>query len=182
MATIIELDGIAPTIGADVFLAETAVLAGDVRVGDRANIWFGAVLRGDTSYIEVGRESSIQDNSVVHCADDLPTVIGERVVVGHGALLEGCVLEDEALIGMGAIVLQHARVGAGAMLAAGAVLPERGEVGAGVLAAGVPAREKKQLSGSALTWTSTAADEYQQFRKLYMTASRIRAAGEERVA
>jgi carbonic anhydrase/acetyltransferase-like protein (isoleucine patch superfamily) len=109
-------------------------------------------------------------------------VIGERVVVGHGALLEGCVLEDEALIGMGAIFLQGARVGAGAMLAAGAVLPERGEVAPGVLAAGVPAREKKQLSGSALVWTRTAAQEYQHFSRRYMTASRIIATGEERVA
>ena len=182
MATIIELDGIAPTIGEDVFLAETAVLAGDVRVGDRANIWFGAVLRGDTSYIEIGRESSIQDNTVIHCADDLPTIVGDRVIVGHGALLEGCVLEDQAVVGMGAVVLQRARVGAGAMLAAGTVVPERMEVAPGVLAAGVPAREKKQLSGSALEWTRTAADEYQHFSKRYMTASRILAPREERVA
>jgi carbonic anhydrase/acetyltransferase-like protein (isoleucine patch superfamily) len=182
MATLIELDGIAPTIGEGVFLAPTAVLAGDVRVGDRANIWFGAVLRGDTSHIEIGAECSIQDNAVIHCADDLPTIIGDRVVVGHGALLEGCVLEDEALVGMGAIVLQRARVGAGAMLAAGAVLPERTEVAPGMLAAGVPAREKKQLSGSALEWTRTAAHEYQQFSKRYMTASRVHATGEARVA
>jgi carbonic anhydrase/acetyltransferase-like protein (isoleucine patch superfamily) len=182
MATIIELDGIAPTIGEDVFLAETAVLAGDVRVGDRANIWFGAVLRGDTSYIEVGAETSIQDTSVIHCADELPTIIGERVIVGHGALLEGCVLEDEAVVGMGAIVLQRARVGSGAMLAAGTVVPERMEIAPGVLAAGVPAQEKKRLSGSALRWTRTAADEYQQFSKRYMTASRILASGEQRVA
>jgi carbonic anhydrase/acetyltransferase-like protein (isoleucine patch superfamily) len=182
MATIIELDGIAPTIGEDVFLAETAVLAGDVRVADRANIWFGAVLRGDTSYIEVGPETSIQDNSVIHCAEELPTIIGERVIVGHGSLLEGCVLEDEAVVGMGAIVLQRARVGTGAMLAAGTVVPERMEIAPGVLAAGVPAREKKRLSGSALRWTRTAADEYQQFSKRYMTASRVLASGEQRVA
>lgn len=182
MATIIELDGISPTIGEGVFLAPTAVLAGDVRVGDRANIWFGTVLRGDTSYIEIGSESSIQDNAVIHCADELPTIIGERVTVGHGALLEGCVIEDQALVGMGAIVLQHARLGAGAMLAAGAVLPERSEVRPGVLAAGVPASEKKRLSGSALSWTQTAADEYQEFSKRYMTASRVLAGGEERVA
>ena len=130
MATIVELDGIAPSIGEGVFLAPTAVLAGDVRVGDRANIWFGAVLRGDTSYIEIGAESS----------------------------------------------------SAGAMLAAGAVLPERVEVASGVLAAGVPAREKKRLSGSAQRWTRTAADEYQQFSKRYMTATRVREAGESRVA
>lgn len=182
MPTIIELDGIAPTIGQDVFLAPTAVLVGDVRVGDRANIWFGAVLRGDSSHIEIGAETSIQDNSVIHCADDLPTVIGERVIVGHGALLEGCVVEDRALIGMGAIVLQRARIGAGAMLAAGSVVPERMEVAPGVLVAGVPAEEKKQLSGSALNWTQTAADEYQHFSKRYMTASRVRAIGEARVA
>jgi|SRR5579884_1794833 len=182
MATIIELDGIAPTIGEDVFLAPTAVLAGDVRVGDRANIWFGAVLRGDTSYIEIGAESSIQDNAVIHCAEELPTMIGARVIVGHGALLEGCAIEDEAVVGMGAIVLQRARIGAGAMLAAGAVVPERMEVAPGVLAAGVPAAEKKRLSGSALEWTRTAADEYQHFSKRYMTASRILAAGGERVA
>jgi carbonic anhydrase/acetyltransferase-like protein (isoleucine patch superfamily) len=182
MATIVELDGVAPTIGADVFLAPTAVLAGDVRVGDRANIWFGAVLRGDTSYIQIGPESSIQDNTVIHCAEELPTVIGDRVIVGHGALLEGCVVEDEAVVGMGAILLQRSRLGAGAMLAAGAVMPERMEVAPGVLAAGVPASEKKRLSGSALHWTRTAADEYQHFSKRYMTASRFLAAGGERVA
>lgn len=181
MATIVELDGVAPTIGHDVFLAPTAVLAGDVRVGDRANVWFGAVLRGDTSYIEIGAETSIQDNTVIHCAEELPTIIGERVIVGHGALLEGCVVGDQAVVGMGAILLQRTRLGAGAMLAAGAVMPERMEIAAGMLAAGVPAREKKPLSGSALQWTRTAAEEYQQFSKLYMHASRLRAVGEARV-
>jgi carbonic anhydrase/acetyltransferase-like protein (isoleucine patch superfamily) len=167
MATLIELDGISPTIGEDVFLAPSAVLVGDVRVGDRANIWFGAVLRGDSSTIEIGEESSIQDNVVIHCAKELPTVVGARVTVGHGALLEGCVIEDEALVGMGAIVLQRARVESGAMLAAGAVVPERAVVRAGALSAGMPAREKKELSGSALAWTRTAAQEYQQYRIRY---------------
>jgi carbonic anhydrase/acetyltransferase-like protein (isoleucine patch superfamily) len=122
VATIVELDGVAPTIGEDVFLAPTAVLVGDVRVGDRANIWFGTVLRGDVSHIEIGSGCSIQDTAVIHCATELPTIIGADVVVGHGAMLEGCTIEDGALIGMGAIVLQHATVGAGAMLAAGAVV------------------------------------------------------------
>jgi len=173
MATIIELDGIVPTIGEGVFLAPTAVLVGDVRVGDRANIWFGAVLRGDSSHIAIGAECSIQDNAVIHCAHDLPTVIGDRVVIGHSALLEGCVIEDEALIGMGAVVLQRAHVGSGAMVAAGAVVSERAEVAPEVLVAGVPAVEKKQLSGSALRWTRTASEEYQQFSRRYMTAGRL---------
>src|SRR5690348_6820658 len=128
MATIIELDGKAPSIGADVWLAPTAVLIGDVRVADRANIWFGAVLRGDFSYIEIGEGSSIQDNSVIHCADDLPTLVGRDVIVGHGSILEGCVVEDGSLVGMGSILCQRSRLGAGAMLAAGSVLSERGEV------------------------------------------------------
>jgi carbonic anhydrase/acetyltransferase-like protein (isoleucine patch superfamily) len=173
VATIVELDGVAPTIGEDVFLAPTAVLVGDVRVGDRTNIWFGTVLRGDVSHIEIGAGCSIQDTAVIHCASDLPTVIGNDVVVGHAALLEGCTIEDGALVGMGAIVLQHARVGAGAMVAAGAVVPERGEIAPGVLAAGVPARVKKKLSGAALAWTRRAARHYQELRGHYLRTSRV---------
>src|ERR1700761_9416829 len=106
MATIVTLDGVAPRIGADVYLAPTAKLIGDVQIGARANIWFGAVLRGDAARIEIGAETSVQDNVVIHCAAGLPTIVGDRVIVGHGALLEGCVIEDRSLIGMGAIVLQ----------------------------------------------------------------------------
>lgn len=170
--TVIALDGVVPTIGEDVFVAPTAVLVGDVRVGDRANIWFGTVLRGDVSHIEIGAGSSIQDTAVIHCAEDLPTRIGADVVVGHGALLEGCTIEDGALIGMGAIVLQHAHVGAGAMVAAGAVVPEQAQIPPGVLAAGVPARVKKELSGSALAWTGRAADHYQELREQYLRGAR----------
>jgi carbonic anhydrase/acetyltransferase-like protein (isoleucine patch superfamily) len=182
MPTIIEVGGVAPTIGEDVFLAPTAVLIGDVRVADRANIWFGAVLRADIAYIEIGEESSIQDNAVIHCDEGLPTVVGRSVIVGHGAMLEGCVLEDGCVVGMGAIVLQRARVGAGAMLAAGAVVPERAEIRSGVLAVGVPAREKKELSGSALAWTQGAADEYQALRRLHLTTSRAALPEDERAA
>ena len=141
MAMLIAVDGIAPTIGRDVYLAPNAVLTGDVRIGDRASVWFGAVLRGDLSHIVIGAETSIQDGAVVHCDRDNPTVVGARVTVGHNALLEGCVIEDGALIGMGAIVLHDAHVGAGAVVADGAVVPDRGAVGARMLAAGIPARE-----------------------------------------
>ena len=171
MATIVELGGVRPTIGADVWLAPTAVLIGDVRIGDRANVWFGAVLRGDSSHITVGAGTSVQDNAVIHCAHELPTEIGEDVVIGHAAMLEGCVIEDGALIGMGAIVLQRARVGARSVLAAGAVLGEGKEVAAGMLAAGVPAVEKKPLSGSAQAWTETATAEYQRYRERYLTTA-----------
>lgn len=171
MAVIVELGGVRPTIGEEVWLAPTAVLVGDVHVGDRASIWFGAVLRGDSSRITIGAGTSVQDNAVIHCAENLPTVVGEDVIVGHAAMLEGCVIEDGAVVGMGAIVLQHARLGAGSMLAAGAVLSERREIGPGMLAAGVPAVEKKPLSGSARGWSETAAAEYQKYRHRYLTTS-----------
>jgi carbonic anhydrase/acetyltransferase-like protein (isoleucine patch superfamily) len=167
-ALLIELDGVSPTIGEDVWLAPNAVLVGDVRVGDRASIWFGAVLRGDSATIHVGARASVQDNAVIHCAKGLDTVVGEDVIVGHGAMLEGCVIEDGALVGMGAIVLQRARLGARSMLAAGAVLGEGREIGPGVLAAGVPAVEKKPLSGSAQGWIETASAEYQHYRRRYL--------------
>ena len=171
MATIVTLDGVTPQIGADVYLAPTATLIGDVHVGDRATVWFGAVLRGDAARIEIGAETSVQDNVVIHCAAQLPTIVGDRVTVGHGALLEGCVIEDGSLIGMGAVVLQHARVGTGSLIAAGAVVSERTEIPPGVLAAGVPARVKKELSGSSQRWLDTAVDEYQRKRRLYSARS-----------
>src|SRR3954453_17836253 len=113
---LIELGGVRPTIGGDVWIAPTAVLAGDVRVGDKASIWFGAVLRGDSSHITIGAGASGQDNAGIHCADDLPTGVGDDVNGGHAAMLEGCEVGDGAVVGMGAIVLQRAHLGAGAML------------------------------------------------------------------
>jgi carbonic anhydrase/acetyltransferase-like protein (isoleucine patch superfamily) len=174
MATLVELDGVAPTIGRDVWLAPTAVIIGDVHIGDRTTVWWGAVLRGDLARIEIGAETSIQDMALVHADSHRPTIIGSRVTIGHHAMLEGCVIEDGALVGMGAIVLHDARVGAGAVVAAGTVVPDRGEVAPGVLAAGVPAKEKKRLEGATQTYPQRAADEYQQLRERYLTASTVR--------
>ncbi len=171
MATLVTLDGVAPKIGVDVYLAPTATLIGDVHIGDRATVWFGAVLRGDAARIEIGAETSVQDNVVVHCAAQLPTIVGDRVTVGHSALLEGCVIEDGSLIGMGAVVLQQARVGARSLIAAGAVVSERTEIPPGVLAAGVPARVKKQLPDTSVRLLDGAVEEYQAKRRLYLTRS-----------
>jgi carbonic anhydrase/acetyltransferase-like protein (isoleucine patch superfamily) len=168
MATVIALDGMAPQVADDAYLAPTAVLIGNVVVEPAASVWFGAVLRGDNSEIRVGAGSCVQDNCVLHCAKDLPTVIGSNVTVGHMALLEGCVIEDGALIGMGAIVLQRGRVGTRSLIAAGAVVGEGMEIPAGVLAAGIPATVKKALAGSSQRWVETAALEYQSQRLRYM--------------
>jgi carbonic anhydrase/acetyltransferase-like protein (isoleucine patch superfamily) len=171
MATLIELDGVAPRIADDAFVAETAVLIGDVVVENAASVWFGAVLRGDNSQIRVGAGSCVQDNCVIHCAKGLPTLIGENVTVGHMAMLEGCVIGDGALIGMGAIVLQRAQVGVRSLIAAGAVVGEGMEIPPGVLAAGIPAVVKKELAGSSQRWVETAALEYQSQRLRYMKPS-----------
>ena len=168
MATVIELEGKAPQVADDAFVAPTAVLIGDVTVHAGASIWFGAVLRGDNSAIVIGPGSNVQDNCVIHCAVDLPTIVGEYVTIGHMAMLEGCEIGDGALVGMGAIVLQRAKVGSGALVAAGAVVGEGMEIPAGVLAAGIPARVKKELAGSSQRWVETAALEYQSKRLRYL--------------
>ena len=159
-----------PKVHPGAYIAPTAVLIGDVEVHAGASVWFGAVLRGDESKITVGEGANVQDNAVIHCAEDLPTVIEENATVGHAAQLEGCVVERGALVGMGATMLQRSRLGAAAMLAAGAVLTEGSEVPAGHLAAGVPARVKKPLKGSSDEWVASSAHHYQQRSIRYRAA------------
>lgn len=144
----------------DAYIAPTAVLVGDVEVAAGASVWFGAVLRGDESTISVGEGANVQDNVVVHCAENLPTRIERDATIGHSAQLEGCVVEEGALVGMGATMLQRSRLGKGAMLAAGAVLQEGESIPPGHLAAGVPAKIKKPLDGSSASWVETAAGHY----------------------
>jgi carbonic anhydrase/acetyltransferase-like protein (isoleucine patch superfamily) len=155
-----ELGGKRPRVHPDAYIAPTAVLIGDVEIAAGASVWFGAVLRGDEAVIKVGEGANIQDNAVVHCAEDLPTVIERNASVGHAAQLEGCVVEEGALVGMGAIMLQRSRLGAGSMLAAGAVLQEGAQIPAGHMAAGVPAIVKKALDGSSNNWVGITAQHY----------------------
>ncbi|MBJ7601663.1 MAG: gamma carbonic anhydrase family protein [Candidatus Dormibacteraeota bacterium] len=157
-----ELGGKRPEVHPEAYVAPTAVLIGDVHVAARATVWFGAVLRGDESTITVGEGTNIQDNAVVHCSKGLPTVIGARVTLGHNACVEGCVIEDGALVGTGAIMLQRTRLGARALLAAGSLLAEDETVPADHLAAGVPAKVKKPLSGSSAHWPQHAAEHYEE--------------------
>jgi carbonic anhydrase/acetyltransferase-like protein (isoleucine patch superfamily) len=155
-----ELGGKRPSVHPDAYIAPTAVLIGDVDIGAGASVWFGAVLRGDEAQIKVGAGANIQDNAVIHCAQNLPTVIEENASVGHSAQLEGCVVEQGAVVGMGATMLQRSRLGRGSLLAAGAVLAEGSEVPAGHMAAGVPATVKKPLAGSSGNWVGITAQHY----------------------
>jgi carbonic anhydrase/acetyltransferase-like protein (isoleucine patch superfamily) len=156
-----ELGGKRPHVHHDAYIAPTAVLIGDVVVEAGASVWFGAVLRGDEAQILIGAGANVQDNAVLHCAENLPTILESNASVGHSAQLEGCVVEQGAVVGMGATMLQRSRLGAGSMLAAGAVLQEGMAVPPGHMAAGVPATVKKALDGSSNNWVGTTAKHYQ---------------------
>lgn len=170
MALLLPFRARYPKVASDAFLAPTAVLIGDVTVGPEASVWFGAVLRGDhiDHGITVGARTSIQDNCVIHVGDWQPTVIGADVTVGHGAKFESCTIEDGAVIGMNAVILKEALVGAGSIVAANSVVLEGSRIPPGSLVAGVPGRVKKSLSGSAEAWSRRSSDHYVTLSKDYL--------------
>jgi len=145
-----------PSIHPDAFVHPDAVVIGDVRVGAHSSVWPSAVLRGDYGTIIVGERTSIQDGAIIHAVAQFPTVIGDDCVVGHLAHLEGCVIEDRALVGSGSIVLHQATVHSGATVGAGAVVRNRMDVPANALAVGVPATIKLNASNEELILASAA--------------------------
>ncbi|MEV7602031.1 gamma carbonic anhydrase family protein [Kitasatospora sp. NPDC089797] len=143
---IAAVGGKAPVVDPSAFLAPGAVVIGDVTVGAGASIWYGAVLRGDAESISVGAGSNIQDNCTLHADPGFPLVVGERISVGHNAVLHGCTVEDDVLVGMSATILNGARIGAGSLVAAGAVVTQGTDVPPGSLVAGVPAKVRRELT------------------------------------
>ena len=129
-----------PRVDPTAFIAPTAVVLGDVTLGPRASVWYTSVLRGDMAPITIGADSNIQDGSVVHVDEGVPCRIGERVGVGHRVILHGCTVEDDSMIGMGSVLLNHVTIGRGSVVAAGAVIPEGMQVPPGSLVMGVPGR------------------------------------------
>ena len=139
--------GVSPKVAASAYIDPSAQVIGDVAVGERSSIWPNVTARGDVNSIRIGDESNIQDNSVLHCDAGLfPLNIGNRVTVGHMAMLHGCTIEDDCLIGIAAVVLNGAKIGAGSVIAAGAVVPEGAEVPPGSMVMGVPAKVKRELT------------------------------------
>ena len=139
--------GKTPRLGEGAFVAASASVIGDVIIGDRSSIWYGAVLRGDVESIRIGSETSIQDNTVIHVdSSGFSTVVGNRVTVGHSVVLHGCRIADNALIGIGSIILNGAEVGEGAMVGAGSLVTPGTKIPAGMLALGSPARVKRPLT------------------------------------
>ncbi|MEV0280084.1 gamma carbonic anhydrase family protein [Streptomyces sp. NPDC050610] len=145
-ALIAGVGGAEPRIDPQAFTAPTSVVVGDVTMAAGAGIWYHTVLRADCGPIVLGADSNIQDNCTVHVDPGFPVTVGERVSVGHNAVLHGCTVEDEVLIGMGATVLNGAHIGAGSLIAAQALVPQGMRVPPGSLVAGVPAKVKRQLT------------------------------------
>lgn len=158
---IYELDGIRPQIDPTAWVAPGAVLVGKVIIGPRANIWFGAVLRGDNEPIVVGAGSNVQENSVLHTDMGYPLTIGANCTIGHKAMLHGCTVEDGSLIGMGATLLNGVRIGAGSLIGASALVTEGKEIPPGSLVMGAPAKVVRSLDEAARARLVKSAEGYQ---------------------
>lgn len=151
-------------MGKDCWLAENAVVVGEVEMGDKCTVWFSAVVRGDVHFIKIGDNTNIQDNATIHATyEKAPTTIGSNVTIGHNAIVHGCTLEDNVLIGMGAIVMDHAVVKSGAIIAAGAVVLENTVVEANCIYAGVPAKKVKQVDGNNVAMMERIAGNYVKY-------------------
>lgn len=158
---IYELDGVRPQIDPTAWVAPSAVLIGNVIVGPRANIWFGAVLRGDNEPIVVGEGSNVQENAVLHTDMGYPLTIGANCTIGHKAMLHGCAIQDGSLIGMGATLLNGSKIGAGSLVGACALVTEGKEIPPGSLVMGAPAKVVRALDEAAKLRLLQSAAGYQ---------------------
>jgi carbonic anhydrase/acetyltransferase-like protein (isoleucine patch superfamily) len=147
MPLILPVKGIAPKFGNNCFIAENATVVGDVQMGDDCSIWFNTVVRGDVHYIRMGNKVNVQDGAVIHCTyQKAPTNIGNNVSIGHRAIVHGCTVHDNVLIGMGAIVMDGCVIESNSLIAAGAIVLEGTRVESGSVYAGIPAKKVKELS------------------------------------
>ncbi|MCH2535336.1 MAG: gamma carbonic anhydrase family protein [Bdellovibrionales bacterium] len=161
-------NGLKPTVGEDVFVATSADIIGDVRIGDRCSIWYQAVIRGDVMPITIGDETNIQDGSVLHGTYNKAELkIGKRVTVGHKVVLHGCEIGDKCLIGMGAIIMDNAKIPAKCIVGAGALVTENSEFEEGQLILGSPARAKRPLTEKELAFLDISADNYLKYKQWY---------------
>lgn len=166
---LVEYKGKRPTISPKAFVAPTAVLIGDVRVGDDSSIWWGAVLRADMGGfpILVGARTSIQDNCVIHSGEQT-TIVGDECTIGHGAIMEGCDIKRGVIIGMNCTILEDTEIGEGSLIAAGSVVVPHTKIPPHVLAAGSPAQVKKEIAGEARKWIDMAPSAYVGLTQSYL--------------
>ena len=158
--SIYELDGKAPQLAEGTWVADSAQIIGNVKLGENASVWFGAVLRGDTEPITIGRNSNVQDLSVLHTDVDCPLTIGDNVTIGHQVMLHGCTIGDNTLIGIQAVVLNRAKIGRNSIVGAGAVVTEGKEFPDNSLIVGAPAKAIRLLDDAATAKLLQSAQHY----------------------
>ena len=158
-----------PQLGHNVYVSENAMVIGEVTLGDKVNIWFGAVIRGDMHYIKIGNRTNIQDNSVVHVTTGVsPTIIGANVTVGHGAIIHGCTIGDDCLIGMGAILMDDAVIGAGSLIGAGALIPPNMIIPKNSLVVGSPGKVVREVKSVEREMILERPQEYIDLAAIYL--------------
>jgi carbonic anhydrase/acetyltransferase-like protein (isoleucine patch superfamily) len=169
MSLIISVKGISPIFGNNCFIAPNATIAGDVLMGNDCSVWFNAVLRGDVNSINIGNKVNVQDGAIIHCTYlKAKTVIGNNVSIGHNAIVHGCVIDDNVLVGMGAIVMDNAHIGSNSIIAAGAVVLENTIIEAGTIYAGIPAKKVKNISEEMVSGEiNRIADNYVMYATWY---------------
>jgi carbonic anhydrase/acetyltransferase-like protein (isoleucine patch superfamily) len=164
--------GYTPVIPSSCYVDPSAQVIGDVVLGEQASVWMNAVVRGDVNSIRIGARSNVQDCAVLHGMRYVyPVIVGEMVTIGHNATVHGCVLEDDVLIGIGAIVLNDARIGAGSIIAAGAVIPEHTIIPPRSLVAGVPGKVRRTLTEADLDLIRSYANNYLDYTRTYLAAA-----------
>ena len=168
MALLLPVKGIHPSFGENCFLAPNSTVVGDVVMGEKCSVWFNAVVRGDVHSIRIGNKVNIQDGAIIHCTyQKAATVIGNNVNIGHNALVHGCTLKDNVLIGMGAIVMDHAVVESFSIVAAGSVVLEKTIIESGFIYAGAPAKKIKAISSEQRILLEELADRYVMYSDFF---------------
>ena len=157
---IYELDGHTPQLGQNAYVADSAQVIGKVTLEENASVWFGTIIRGDSERIRIGRNSNVQDGSVLHADEGVPLTLGENVSVGHKVMLHGCTVGDGSLIGIGAVVLNHAKIGRNCLVGAGALVTEGKEFPDGSMILGSPAKAVKQLTPEQIAGLQRIAQHY----------------------
>ena len=170
MASIRPYRGVTPQAAASAYIDESARIVGDVVIGEECSVWLNAVVRGDVNYVRIGARTNLQDGVLVHVNRDPshPTVVGEDVTVGHGAILHGCTVGDRCLVGMGAILLNGCRIGSDSIVAAGTLVTEGTEVPPGSLVMGSPGRVRRPVTDAERAFIARSAANYVEYRRGYL--------------
>lgn len=169
---IMSYGGKTPKIGKDVFIAEGAMVIGDVTIGDGSSIWFNAVVRGDFAPIVIGRMTSIQDNCTLHCERGFETRVGDNVVMGHGAIVHSATVGDNSLVGMNCVILDDAEIGEGSIVGAGAVVGPGKKFPPRSLVVGVPAKVTRQIRDDEVSFIRRQSERYLGYAQEYLTGGR----------